>query len=208
MEVQAQPAGPEVIYESAHITLARRFAVAFGAGVVVFATLAFLRGGWGVWAVARWYVAVASLVTVALAVAALRSRTVWRVTLDHQAKVLGVDRDPDLHERWPFAEVASAEAVPVAGGWSRDPSERLLLRLRDGRSLTLTLPDDALTEGIVSDIRAALSGRSIEAGQDVAEDAPGGVAGAGKVGEQGVEGAAVGAVAVAEASGDGDRRGG
>ncbi len=208
MEVQAQPAGPEVIYESAHTTLVHRLAVALGAGVVVFATFAFLRGGWGVWAVARWYVAVASLVTVALAVAALRSRAVWRVTLDHQARALGVDRDPDVSERWLFADIASAEAVPVAGGWSRDPSDRLVLRLRDGRSLTLALPDDALTEGIVSDIRAALSGRSIEARQDVAEDPAGGVAGAGQVGEKGVEGAAVGAVAVAEAPGDGDGRGG
>jgi|JI10StandDraft_1071094.scaffolds.fasta_scaffold505136_1 hypothetical protein len=182
MEVQAQPAGPEVIYESAHTSLVHRLTVAFGAGVMVFVTFAFLRGGWGVWTVARWYLAVASLVTVALVVAALRSRTVWRVTLDHRAGVLGVDRDPDVTERWPFTDLASAEAVPVAGGWSRDPADRLVLRLRDGQSLAFTLPDDALTEGIVSDIRAALSGRSIEAQHDVAGVVQGVEAGEGPAG--------------------------
>jgi len=180
MEVQAQPAGPEVIYESAHITLAHRLAVAFGAGAAVFATFVFLRGAYGVWAVMRWYVAVASLVTVALVVAALRSRSVWRVTLDHAGKALSVDRDVDVTERWPFGDLVSAEAVAVAGGWSRDPSDRLVLRMRDGRSLSFALPDDAETVGIASDIRAALSGRSIEAPQDapvvvqIADAAPGG----------------------------------
>lgn len=182
MEVQAQVAGPEVIYESAHVTLVHRLVVAFGAGAVVFATFVFLRGGWGVWSVTRWYLAVASLVTVALVVAALRSRAAWRVTLDHAGKVLSVDRDVDATERWAFGDLVSAEAIPVAGGWSRDPADRLVLQLRDGRSLAFTLPDDARTEGIASDIRAALSGRSIEAQQDVAGAAQGVEAGEGTSG--------------------------
>lgn len=149
----------EVIYESGHTALGHRLGVALGAGVAVFAALSFFRGGWNVWEVARVHLAPAVVTTVVLVVSALRSRTVWRVTLDRDAMVLRVDRDPDVTERWAFADLASAEAVPVSGGWSRDPADRLLLRTRGGRETTLTLPDDALTVGIVRDIQGALAGR-------------------------------------------------
>lgn len=167
MEVQPQPASEEVIYESGHTALGHRLGVALGAGFAVFASLSFFRGGWDAWATARLYLVPALLTSVVLVVAALRSRTVWRVTLDREAKVLRIERDPDVTERWPFTELASAEAVPVSGGWSRDPADRLRLRMRDGRELTLALPDDALTTGIASDIRGALAGEP-QVGQEQA----------------------------------------
>lgn len=208
MEAPPRPSPPQVIYETAHITLGHRLVVAVGVGAMAFATMAFLRGGGGVWAIARWYAAVAALVTGALVVAAFRSRTVWRVTLDAAARELRLDRDPDAQERWTFEELTDAGVEPVVGGWSRDPADRLVLRARDGRRVVYALPDDALTTGIAKDIRKALSPGSPEAGKDVAEDPAGRVAGAGEVREQGVEGAPLGAVAVAEAAGDGDRGGG
>lgn len=206
----AQP--EQVIYESDHVTVGHRLAVAVGAGVAVFATMYFLRWGWrpvgpdhrGLLTGA----ALAGVVALALAVAALRSRVVWRVTLDPAAGTLRIDRDPAAVERWALADILEVRAVPVVGGWSRDPAERLVLRLRDGSEREFALPDDALTSGIVGDIRKAQSGGAVEAGEDVAKDAAGGVAGAGEVREQGVEGGALGAVAVPEAPGDGDRRGG
>ena len=77
-------------------------------------------------------------------------------------------------------------ALPVVGGWSRDPAERLALRLRDGREGVFSLPDDALTEGIANDVRGALS--PVELSEDVAKHPAGGVPGAGEVREQGLEG--------------------
>lgn len=210
MTAQQQPVTSEVVYESTHVGVAHRLAVALGSGLAVFAAMSFLRWGCSAMGVDRRGLlsglVVGGALALGMAVAALRSRVVWRVTLDRAEGELRIDRDPDAVERWPLAELAGARTLPVAGGWSRDPAERLALRLADGRELVFTLPDDALTEGIAADIRAALS--AVEAREQVAEHAPGGVAGAGEVREQGVEGAALGPVAVPEAPGDGDRRGG
>lgn len=210
MAAQREPVTPEVVYESAHVTVGHRVRVALGSGAVVFLALTFLRGGCERWEVGRGHLAahlvVAAVVAAGLAVAALRSRVVWRVTVDRAAGELRIERDPDAVERWALADIADARALPVAGGWSRDPSERLALRLRDGGERVFLLPDDALTEGIASDIRAALS--PVEAREHVAEDPAGGVAGAAEVREKGVEGAALGPVAVPEAPRDGEGRGG
>lgn len=204
------PAGSQVVYESVHVGVGHRLGVALGSGLAVFAAMAFLRWGCGAVSVGSRGltagVAVGALVAVAMAVAALRSREVWRVTIDPAVGALRLDRDPDDVERFALADVLDVRALPVAGGWSRDPSERLALRLRDGSERVFALPDDALTAGIVEDIVAARS--AVEAREHVAKHPAGGVAGAGEVGEQRVEGGALGPVAVAEAPRDGDRRGG
>ena len=209
MAATPDPVTPEVIYESTHVGVGHRLAVAVGSGVVVFAAMAFLRWGCGAAAVDRRGLLGGALVggalAVGLVVAALRSRVVWRVTLDRAAGELRIERDPAVVERWPLADVAGVRTLPVAGGWSRDPSERLAVQVRgEPGERVFALPDDALTEGIARDIRAALS--ALEAREDVAEDPTRGVAGSREVGEQGVEGASLGAVAVAQTTGDRDGR--
>ncbi|MBP6835311.1 MAG: hypothetical protein KA978_31290 [Deltaproteobacteria bacterium] len=210
MAAQQEPVTPEVVYESSHVTVGHRVLVALGSGLAVFGTMSFLRWGFGAVGVDRRAllssILLGGAVALGLVIAALRSRVVWRVTLDRAASELRIERDPDAVDRWRLSEIAEVRALPVAGGWSRDPSERLSLRLRDGQERVYSLPDDALTEGIANDIRAALS--PVELREDVPKHPAGGVAGAGEVREQGVEGAALGPVAVAEPAGDGDRRGG
>jgi hypothetical protein len=208
MTKEAAAVGTEVVYESVHVGVGHRLAVALGSGLTVFAAMAFLRWGCGAMSAGpRGMLSggvVGAIVAAGMAFAALRSRTVWRVTLDRAAGVVRVDRDPNVVERFDLADVIDARAVPVAGGWSRDPSERLALRLRDGRERAFALPDDALTTGIAADILAARS--AVEAREDVAKDPAGGGAGAREVGEQGVEGRALGPVAVPEPPRDGDGR--
>lgn len=183
----AEQGSPEatVVYESTHVGVAHRVAVALGSGLVVFAAMSFLRWGCsGVGVDRRGLVSglvVGGLVALGLVVAALRSRVAWRVTLDPASAELRIDRDPGVTERWPLRELADARALPVAGGWSRDPAERLSLVFRDGSERVFGLPDDALTEGIARDIRAARS--ALEAGEQRVEDAPGLVAGSREVGE-------------------------
>lgn len=210
MTTPTPPEGIQVVYESPHVGVGHRLAVALGSGVTVFAAMAFLRWGCGAASVGQRGLAsgavLGALVAVAMAVAALRSREVWRVTIDPADRTLRLDRDPDGVERHALADVLEVRVLPVAGGWSRDPSERLALRLRDGSERVYSLPDDALTTGIAADIVSARS--AVEGREDVAEDPAGGVARAGEVGEQRVEGGALGPVAVAEPPGDGDRRGG
>ena len=210
MAAQQHPVAPEVVYESSHVSVSHRLLVALGSGLAVFGAMSFLRWGCGVASVDRRGLLSGMLIggtlALGLVIAALRSRMVWRVTLDRATDELRIDRDPDVVERWKLNDLADARAVPVAGGWSRDPAERLALRLRDGREQVFSLPDDALTEGIAGDIRGAL--RRIEAREDVAENPAGGVAGSGEIRQEGVEGAALRAVAVAEPTGDGHGRGG
>lgn len=210
MAAQQELVTPEVVYESTHVSVGHRLLVALGSGLAVFGAMSFLRWGCGAAGVDRRGllsgIVVGGLVGLGMVIAALRSRVVWRVTLDRAAAELRIDRDPDAVERFPLADITEVRALPVAGGWSRDPAERLALRLRDGRERVFSLPDDALTEGIANDVRGALS--PVELSEDVAKHAAGGVPGAGEVREQGLEGAALGPVAVPEPARDGDRRGG
>ncbi len=208
MPEQQESVAQEVVYESQHVSLSHRLLVALGSGLAVFCTMSFLRWGCGIASVDRRGLLSGMLIggtlSLGLAIVALRSRVIWRITLDRTADELRIDRDPDAVERWKLTDLSDARAVPVAGGWSRDPAERLMLQLLDGREQLFSLPDDALTEGIAGDIRGAL--RRIETRQDVAEDPAGGVAGAGDIREEGIEGAALRAVAVSEPTGDGDGR--
>lgn len=210
MAAQQEPVTPEVVFESSHVSVGHRGLVALGSGLAVFGAMSFLRWGCGAaQVVGRGLlsgVAVGGVVALGLVIAALRSREVWRVTIDRGASELRIDRDPDATERWSLVDIVDARPSPVAGGWSRDPAERLLLRMRDGGERVFALPDDALTEGIARDIREALS--AVEAREDVAKDPAGGGAGAGEVREQGVERAPLSPVAVPEPTGDGDGRGG
>ena len=206
MAAQQEPIAREVLYESQYVSVSHRLLVALGSGLAVFSTMSFLRWGCGIASIDRRGLLSGMLIggslTLGLVIAALRSRVIWRVTLDRAADELRIDRDPDVVERWKLTDLVDARAVPVAGGWSRDPAERLALRLRDGCERVFSLPDDALTEGIVGDIRGALC--RIETSEDVAEDPTGAVAGAGEICQESVEGAALRAVAVSEPTGDGN----
>jgi hypothetical protein len=200
----------EIVYEGSHVTVGHRLAVALGSGLTVFAATSFLRWGCGPMGIDRRGLLagliLGGVVAVGMAIAALRSRVVWRVALDRSAGELRIDRDPGEAERWPLRDIAGACAQPVAGGWSRDPAERLVLSLRGGDERVFSMPDDALTTGIAADICVALS--TLETPKEIAVRASGGVAGAGEVREEGVQRAALGAVAIPQATGDGDGGGG
>jgi hypothetical protein len=160
MAAQQEPVTPEVVYESSHVTVGHRVLVALGSGLAVFGTMSFLRWGFGAVGVDRRAllssILLGGAVALGLVIAALRSRVVWRVTLDRAASELRIERDPDAVDRWRLSEIAEVRALPVAGGWSRDPSERLVLSLSDGTTRRFTLHDEADTPGIVRDLRALL----------------------------------------------------
>lgn len=145
-----------VIYESPHVSLARRVALS-----LVFGAVPPALGAWWRWVAHRGlapsplHIALGVFVSVAMLWAALRSCTVYRVVLTERA--LHVHRDPGVVETFELSQV-TARSVPAEGGWSRSPAERLEVRTSDGLSRSFTLPDDAHTPGIVDDIARVQAG--------------------------------------------------
>lgn len=144
---------PEVLYESGHVSRARRVTLALLCGALLPAAACW-------WRWVRHGRAGASLPEVLLGLAlavlmvatALRSRTVYRV--EHDGAELRIHRDPGTIDRYDLAGLR-ATSEPTPGGWSRDPSETLVLGLPGGRTVRYRLPDDADTLGIVADIETA-----------------------------------------------------
>ncbi len=157
---------PEVLFEGPHASVAHRLAVAVGTGAVLVGVVVFVRWGFdlmGPLAPPR-VIALAAVVTVAMAVAALRSRVVWKVSVDHGSRALLLHRDPGAVERFALADLASVASEPPLGGWSANPAERLVLTLRDGAAHRYTLLDEADTPGIVKDLRRCLDEGDATAG--------------------------------------------
>ncbi len=148
----------EAVYDSERTGLVRRALVSLGTGLAFWAMTAFaswgLRapgGGLGAWLPRG----VGFAVAVGLLVAAVSSRVVRRVALDHGLSAVRLYRDPGAVEVLPLGAIAALGSEPAVGGWSRDPSERLVVTLRDGTVRRYTLPDDADTPGIATDLDAA-----------------------------------------------------
>ncbi len=150
---------PVVLFEGSHVGLGQRVGVALGTGLSLVALSQFVRWGlggapsvgagpWGLWLLG-------ALVSAAMIAAALRSRTVYRVEVSAAEVVLW--RDPGVAERFPRERVRAVASAPVQGGWSRDPSEDLVLTLDDGTSRRLSLHDEADTPGIARDLRETLA---------------------------------------------------
>jgi hypothetical protein len=139
-----------VIYEAPHVPPHRRVAVALLFGAIPPAV-----GAWWRWVRHRGegpstlHLALGLAVALAMIIAALRSRTAYRVELTPDT--LRVHRDPGVVETFALGDI-TAWAEPVVGGWSRTPAERLTVTDRDGRTTRFALPDDAHTPGIVEDI--------------------------------------------------------
>lgn len=146
----------DALYESAHVSRARRVALS-----LAFGALPPLAGAWWRWArdgsasFAPPEALLGGAIALGMVVAALRSRAVYRVELS--ADTLRIHRDPGVVDRYPLAEV-TASSEPTPGGWSRDPSEALVITGRDGARTRYRLPDDAHTPGIVDDIANAQRG--------------------------------------------------
>lgn len=141
------------VYASTHVSRARRIALS-----LAFGALPPLAGAWWRWArdgrgSLAWPEAILGAALAAgMIVAALRSRAVYRVTLS--ADTLRIARDPGVTDIYPLRGV-SAASEPTTGGWSRDPSETLVITTPDGATTRYRLPDDAHTPGIVDDIAQA-----------------------------------------------------
>lgn len=150
-----------VIYDSPHVPRGRRVVVA-----LLFGALPPIVGAWWRWVRQRGggpaavHIMVGAGVALVMIVAALRSRTVYRVELT--ARELRVHRDPGVIERWPLREV-SVRSEPAVGGWSRSPSERLVITAADGASAHYALPDDADTPGVARDIDRVKGGAPLAA---------------------------------------------
>lgn len=146
----------DAVYESTHVSRARRVALS-----LAFGALPPLAGAWWRWArdggasFALPELALGGAIALGMVVAALRSRAVYRVELTPDA--LLVHRDPGVIDRFPLADV-TASSEPTPGGWSRDPAETLVITARDGAQTRYRLPDDAHTPGIVDDIANAQRG--------------------------------------------------
>ncbi len=143
---------PVVLYESEQTPLAWKVVVAAFTGLGVVGAVAFLR--WFERAPDLGFGSPASLtlgatVACAMTLAALRSRVVRRVEI--RAEVLHLARDPGVVDAFPFSSITTMESEAPVGGWSRDPAEVMVLRLRDARVLRYVLPDDADTPAIVRD---------------------------------------------------------
>lgn len=146
----------DVLYESPHPTIATKLLVALGTGVGLGALTAFT-----LWAphaertlasVRGPSVISGALGFVVIVVAIFAGRTVRRVVVDRASRALVLHRDPHATERYPLKSLRALSSEPTVGGWSRDPAERLVLSLDDGRVLKWDLPDDADTPGIVKDL--------------------------------------------------------
>lgn len=150
---------PVVLFEGSHVGLLQRVGVALGTGLSLVALSLFVRWGLGGAPSAGagppglWLLG--ALVSAAMIAAALRARTVYRVEVSAAEVVLW--RDPGVSERFARERVRAVVSAPVQGGWSRDPSEDLVLTLDHGASRRFSLHDEADTPGIVRDLREILA---------------------------------------------------
>lgn len=157
---------PEVLFEGPHASVAHRLAVAVGTGAVLVGAVVFVRWGFNLAGplVPPRVLAIAALVAVAMSVAALRSRVVWKVSVDHEARALLLHRDPGAVERVALADIAAVSSEAPMGGWSANPAERLVVTPRDGAAKRYQLLDEADTPGIVRDLRRCLDDGGATAG--------------------------------------------
>ena len=155
------PEPTEIVYESPRTGLGWKAVVALATGAAFDGMIAFAR--WGLHPHATYHPAVrqaghalGALVTMVVLGMALASRVVRRVSYDPRARTLRLDRDPGATDVLPFHTLDRLASVAPVGGWSRDPSERLVVTLRDGTVRGYTLPDDADTPAIVAELETAL----------------------------------------------------
>ncbi|MBI5517996.1 MAG: hypothetical protein HY909_29760 [Deltaproteobacteria bacterium] len=145
----------EVVFESPRVSIAQKVLASFGAGLALAALAAFSRWGFHPGRhLLAWLPVLApgAAVTVVMLVAVVLGRTVHRVSIEGDR--LKLHRDPNHLDVYPLEAVKAFTSEPVVGGWSRDPSERLVLHLADGSRRAYALPDEADTPGIVRDLEA------------------------------------------------------
>lgn len=145
---------PEVLFEGPHAGVFHRVIVALGTGISLVGVVAFVRWGFGMAGplVSARVIVLATVVAVSMAIAALRSRVVWKVCVDREKGELLLFRDPGVVDRVGLDTVVGVSSQARLGGWSADPSERLVLSLREGISRRYELLDEADTPGIVRDL--------------------------------------------------------
>lgn len=153
------PPDDRVLYDSERTSLAWKALVSAAAGAAVVAFMSFMR--WfardaPIGAVSPRMAALGVAVAAAMVAAAVRSRVVRRVEFSPDGERLVLHRDPGALESFPVGDLVGARSDAPSGGWSRDPSDVLVLALRDGSERRYALPDDADTPGIVRDITARL----------------------------------------------------
>ena len=146
---------PDVLYDSPRAGVAQKVAVSVATGAALSGFTLLVRWGFYPAAQRAWpFVSLGVLVTVVILVAAAFSRTVRRVEVS--GACLKLYRDPAAIEEHPREALASVATEAARGGWSRDPSERLVLTFKNGTTRRYDLPDDADTPGIVRDLTAWL----------------------------------------------------
>jgi len=150
---------PAVLFDGSHVGLAQRVVVALGTGLSLVALSLFVRWGLGGTAsldtVPRGLWAMGGSITAGMLVAALRARTVYRVEVSSDELI--VWRDPGVAEHFALASVRAADSAPAEGGWSRDPSDDLVLTLDGAPPRRFTMHDEADTTGVARDLTALLA---------------------------------------------------
>jgi hypothetical protein len=145
----------EVVFESPRVSIPRKVLASLGAGLAMAALGAFARWGFHPGHTGRSAVPMALLgavVSLGMLLSAVLGRTVRRVAVE--GGTLRLYRDPDAVETIPLGAVRGFGSEPVIGGWSRNPSERLVVELNLGPRRVFSLPDEADTAGIVRDLEA------------------------------------------------------
>ncbi|MBL8602961.1 MAG: hypothetical protein JNK72_13635 [Myxococcales bacterium] len=158
-----RPEGPdgEVLIAVEFVSVPRRIVVSLGTGAALVGFALYLQWAFRLVTPDRAGLVVGALgaaVSLAMVAAAFRSQKVYRITLDRGEGRLKVWRDPGVLEQFALAELKAVESVPPVGGWSRDPSERLVLTLSSGARRVFELPDEADTPAIVRDLTRAPTG--------------------------------------------------
>ncbi len=144
---------PDVLYDSPRAGVAQKVVVSVATGAALSGFTLLVRWGFYPAAQRAWpFVSLGALVTVVMLVAVALSRTVRRVEVN--GACLKLYRDPAAIEEHPRETLAGFASEAAQGGWSRDPSERLVLTFKNGTTRRYDLPDDADTPGIVRDLTA------------------------------------------------------
>lgn len=146
---------PDVLYDSPRAGIAQKVVVSVATGAALTGFTLLVRWGFYPAAQRAWpFISLGVIVTVVMLVAAALSRTVRRVEVN--GACLKLYRDPAAIEEHPRETIVSFASEAAQGGWSRDPSERLVVTFKNGTALRCDLPDDADTPGIVRDLTAWL----------------------------------------------------
>jgi hypothetical protein len=153
----------QILYDSPCTSLPHKVVIALVTGIVLAWFISFSR--WfahtgALHAITPSMALLGALVSISMIAEALRSRIARRVEFSPDKTAIHITRDPGTIDKILLFEVQKVQTESPSGGWSRDPSDVLVIVCFNGEIRRYTFPDDADSPGIAADINVQISKRT------------------------------------------------